>query len=125
MVELSRASAVRSVDFGIVERFLRTDRPLQQFLRALVGNARVGNRRLVLGNGGPLKVRVQAEQLRAGRHLLALADVQRLDAAHLVRSDEQQLGLHPALKFQGGRTAMQIETASKEVLRAVYRSKMG
>ena len=35
--ELSRASAVRSADFGIVERLLRADGPLEQLLRALVG----------------------------------------------------------------------------------------
>ena len=69
LAEFSRASAVRSADFRIVERLLRADRPLQQLLRALVGVLGIGDGRLVLRHGRALQVGIEREQRRAGLHL--------------------------------------------------------
>ena len=47
---------------------------------------------------GLLQIGIDRKQRRAGRDLIALAHGERLDAARLVRPDEHEVGLDPALQ---------------------------
>ena len=66
-------------------------------LGAIIGLLRVLQRGFLHGDVGQLQIRIDREDRRAQRHLVALAHRQRLDAAGLVGTDEDQLGFDPAL----------------------------
>ena len=88
---------MRSVGFRVLHRLLRAGRSLEQGLGALVSLGGVGHRRFRHLDIGLLQVRIDGEQRRALLDRVALAHRQRFDPADLVGTDEDQIGLDPAL----------------------------
>src|SRR5438876_9471759 len=83
---------------GVVQVFLRPGLRFQQLLRAVVGLLRVLHRGLLQGDVGLLQIGIDREQQHAALDLIAFSHRERLDATGLVGTDENQLGLDPALK---------------------------
>src|SRR6185503_11976996 len=84
--------------FRVVERLLSAGGGAQQILRAGKGLSGGGDRRLFHDQVSLLQIVIEREQQVTWRNFVALAHLQRLDAALLIGADIDDLGLDPALQ---------------------------
>ena len=87
-------------------------RALLRGFEAAQARARFGHLRGRIVQVGLLQVGIEREQRRAGRDRVALAHVERLDPPGLVRPDEHEVALDPALQAAVVRRRTQAASAS-------------